>query len=159
MATKLAQGQPLDSVLLKRIASEVAEGLHALHQLEIIQRELTPTGILISNEGPAVLTDFELAKLLDGSPSVSSGWNDNPYRAPEVCEANLNAQADIYSWARIVTHCALGTLPVAAREAEELAKCKMPSAVRSLLIGCLEIRKSCRPLSMAEVLPVLKRWR
>ena len=159
LSTVLANKQPLNVPLLRRIAVEVAEGLSALHEVDIIRRELTPAGILIGDTLPILLTDFELAKLLDGSPSVSKDWHENTYRAPEVCEASINAQADIYSWARIVIHCAIGSLPAVGTEADALAKCKMPSSVRKLLIACAEIRKSLRPSAIAEVLPVVRRWK
>ena len=57
---------------LPRLLLEIARGLEALHNAGIVFRELAPSRVLISDkDGGAVLTDFELAKLLDGAPSVS----------------------------------------------------------------------------------------
>jgi len=54
---------------------DVASGLQALHNSGVVFRELAPTRVLSgAKDGRAVLTDFELAKLMDGSPSVSSEW-------------------------------------------------------------------------------------
>lgn len=49
-----------------------------------------------------VLTDFELAKLLDGSSSVSSEWPEDTYRAPEVDGGWATVQSDLYSLGQVV---------------------------------------------------------
>ena len=65
----------------RALLHEIALGLEVLHQEEIVFRELAPARVLIADKGNrAVLTDFELAKLLDGSPSVSSEWPEDPFR-------------------------------------------------------------------------------
>lgn len=109
--------------------------------------------------GQYVLTDFELAKLLDGSPSVSRDWLPNPYRAPEVCEAEINEQADIFSWGRVVIHAALGKLPACGTETEALSKRKLPAAIHTLLTSSVKTRKSMRPASITEVLSIVERWK
>ena len=78
------QGGPWPAAKLPRLMLDVAKGLDALHRAGIVFRELAPARVLVANDGRAVLTDFELAKLLDGSPSVSSEWPEDPFRAPEV---------------------------------------------------------------------------
>lgn len=156
----LRSEQPLAAGEVKRLAQETAAGLIALHKAGIIRRELSPDGILVSDaDGQTVLTDFELAKLLDGSPSVSRDWPANPYRAPEVCEAGINEQADVFSWGRVVIHAALGNLPACGAEAEALGRCKLPAGIRALLISCVKARKPQRPASMEDVLSVVDRWK
>jgi serine/threonine protein kinase len=52
---------------LPRLLYEVACGLDALHRAKVVFRELAPARVLMADkDGRAVLTDFELAKLLDG---------------------------------------------------------------------------------------------
>ena len=61
---------------------EIAGGLSALHRAQIVMRELAPSRVLLAkSDGRAVLTDFELAKLLAGGPTVSPGeeWPEDPY--------------------------------------------------------------------------------
>lgn len=156
----LASETPLAAEALRRLARETAAGLCALHRAGIIRRELSPDGILVADEGGQILlTDFELAKLLDGSPSVSRDWAANPYRAPEVGEAAIDEQADIFSWARVVIHASLGSLPKGGCETDALAKAKLPAGIRALLISCVKPRKSQRPATMAEVLATVERWK
>lgn len=156
----LTSQSPFATDELRRLARETATGLCALHRAGIIRRELSPDGILVADEsGQTLLTDFELAKLLDGSPSVSRDWPANPYRAPEVGEAIIDEQADIFSWGRVVIHAAIGNLPAVGTEADSLAKVKLPTGIRSLLISSVKPRKSQRPASMADVLTIVERWK
>lgn len=63
------QAGALQADAILKILKGIAEGLAVLHSHEIIRRELNPKSILITSEsGEAILTEFELAKLLDGSP-------------------------------------------------------------------------------------------
>ena len=55
-----------------------------------------------------VLTDFELAKLLDGNPTVAGRWPDDEYRAPEIGEEGIDERADLYSWGRILVRAIAG---------------------------------------------------
>ena len=70
-----------------RIAHEVAAGLAALHEAGVIRRELSPDSVILeAKSGRVVLTEFELAKLTDGRPTVSCSqhWPVDRYRSPEV---------------------------------------------------------------------------
>ena len=68
---------------LPRLAAELLRGLDGLHCAGVVFRELAPCRVLIAaDDGRAVLTDFELAKLMDNVPSVSGDWPTDPYRAP-----------------------------------------------------------------------------
>jgi len=88
---------PLEPLDLKKIMLGIGEGLQALHKAKIVRRELAPRFIILrATDGSPVLTDFELAKLLEGRPTVSpkGGWPDDPYRATEVSgEGTVGHQA------------------------------------------------------------------
>jgi serine/threonine protein kinase len=123
---------------------------------------LSPRFVLIRRgDNAAVLTDFELAKLLDGAPTVSpkKAWPDDPYRAVEVDgDAPIDARADIYSWGRILVHVVVGELPAKRQEADALGKAALPPAVRRLALSCVAPARSARPNSMDEVLAAIKKW-
>ncbi|OJA19894.1 hypothetical protein AZE42_07020 [Rhizopogon vesiculosus] len=53
------------------IAKDIAGGLKYLHEFPIIHGDLTPSNVLIDNEGNAVLTDFGLSVILGGFADVS----------------------------------------------------------------------------------------
>ena len=143
---------------ISRLATEIASGLRALHAANVVFRELAPKRVLIAREdGHAILTDFELAKLLDTGPTVSADWPEDAYRAPEVEGGKVSRKADLYSWAKVVVHTSCGRLPPAAEESAELARVGLPKGVFRLIDRCLSPGPSDRPKDMGEVLRSLRR--
>lgn len=136
---------------------QIAEALEALHLVGIIRRELTPQSILI-RDGNVVLTEFELAKLLDGSPSVASDdWPVDDYRAPEAESDDINRQADIYTWGRLAAHFLTGELPERTHEAQALQKLRLPKAITDLLTRCLAVSRRSRPADFAHIQDVVRK--
>jgi serine/threonine protein kinase len=152
LADVLANG-PLAAPDLFRVLREVAEGLQVLHDHDIIRRELAPRFVgLRDADGSVLLTDFELGKLLDGRPTVSASWPEDPYRAPEVGSPDLDARADVYSWGRMFVHAACGHLPAAGQEASALADARLPRGLKEVVLRSVALPRSDRPESMAKVL-------
>jgi len=114
--------------------------------------------ILAKSDGRAVLTDFELAKLLDTGPTVSANWPDDVYRAPEVDAGAADERSDLYSWARVLIHAATGQRPSNEEGKNMLINPGLPEAVWRLATRCLAKRPSARPASVRDVLPVLQEW-
>lgn len=159
LATRIEKKRWPESAL-PRLMREIAVGISHLHQHDVVLRELAPSRILIRTDGSAVLTDFELAKLLDGSPTVmpDQQWPEDEYRAPEVGPGKVLSCADIYSWGRILVHAATGKLPAPGADVDLLTKCSLPKAVWAIAKRCLEQLPSKRPQSINEVLKAIARW-
>ena len=144
---------------LPRLLLDVATGLQALHTAGVVFRELAPARVLISDQdGRAVLTDFELAKLLDGSPSVSSEWPEDPYRAPEVDGGSATVQADIYSFGKTAVAAAAGELVEHDAVPDIFNKVGIPKRLAKLLIDCTEPVPGTRPAELASLLKELTAW-
>jgi serine/threonine protein kinase len=144
---------------LRVVMTGIANGLAELHNSKIIRRELSPRSVLLrQRDDRPILTDMELAKLVEGKPTVSPDeWPEDPYRALEVGgDVPVDQRADIYSWGRIFVHAADGKL--GARGAEDISKVDIPEAVRNLVMQCVAITRSQRPANMNVLLKVLKRW-
>ena len=141
----------------------IADGLAALQQHGIVRRELSPTFVLLRSDVLVpVLTDFELAKLLDTDKTVSDKhhWKPDPYRAPEVTGGvDVDARADVYSWGRIAIHLVCGTLPAPGEESDTLSSAKLPRGIADLLLACVQLPRSERPDDMATVLRGIKGWK
>lgn len=153
-------GGPFARSTLPRIMREIAEGLRALHHAKVVRRELSPRNVLLGEPGQSVLlTDFELGKLFDESPTVSNSWPDDPYRAPEVGSQGVNELADLYSWGRILAHAACGVLPARNQEASALAGCDLPPPVKEIAKRCLALLRHKRPKNIEEVLLAIKDWK
>src|SRR5690606_9724674 len=94
---------------LHRMGAEILLRLRALHEAKVIFRELAPDKVWIASEdGHVVLTDFELCRLMDNSPSVSSRWKEGDFRAPEVSDNDAFPASDLFSWARVMRWCLKG---------------------------------------------------
>jgi serine/threonine protein kinase len=157
--------EPLAPGILPVVMRGIAEGLAVLHKHGYLRRELSPRFVILEDgtKNP-VLTDFELAKLLVGGPTVAdeSDWHHvaDPYRAPEVSARSptLGPQIDVYSWGRIAIHAAIGEMPAADSEAEVAAINSLPKMIRGLVSACVAIDRAKRPASMEEVLVGIRRW-
>ena len=161
LTERLADG-PLEGTSLKTVMTGIAAGLDALHRKQVIRRELSPRFVLLRKKDlTPVLTDFELAKLLDGVPTVSpvGGWPDDPYLAEEVASrGTVDGRADLYSWGRVFVHCLTGRLPEPGADADAVRNSTLPPAVRAVLVSCLALPKSDRPAAVADVLKALRKW-
>ena len=161
LAERLADG-PLEGTSLKTVMTGIAAGLDALHRAQVVRRELSPRFVVLRKKDfTPVLTDFELAKLLDGVPTVSpaGGWPDDPYLAEEVVSrGTVDGRADLYSWGRVFVHGLLGHLPEPGADQAAVRNSALPAAVKTVLAACLARPKSDRPASVADVLKALKKW-
>ncbi len=151
---------PLQEKVFPTAMKQIAEGLRALHGAAIIRRELAPWNILLrQGDSLVVLTDFEQSKLLDGSPTVSPTWVEDPYRAPETSTTTrLDGRADLFSWGRVFTHAATGWLPELGQEKEALERLQLPAAVRTMVLRCVVLPFDERPKSIETVLAALRDW-
>lgn len=161
LAERLAEG-PLEGASLKTVMTGLAAGLGALHAAGVVRRELSPRFVLLRKKDLSpVLTDFELAKLLDGVPTVSpaGGWPDDPYLAEEVKgRGTVGVRADLYSWGRVFVHALTGRLPDLGTDVAAVRDSALPAAVRATVAACLAVPPSDRPVSAADVLKAIRKW-
>lgn len=144
---------------LPRLLLAIAQGLDALHKAGIVFRELAPARVLISDkDGRAVLTDFELAKLLDGSPSVSGDWPEDPFRAPEVDGGATTVRADLYSFALVAGAALVGPDFDPGQIVDVLGAAGMPRRLQRLMVDCSEPVPDRRPPDSSALLKELARW-
>lgn len=141
------------------ILVQVAAGLRALHDADVVMRELAPSHVLLNDDlSRAVVTDFELAKLLTDARSVSGSWKDDPFRAPEIIGTEATVGADLYSFARLAAFVFNGRKFRELPTESYFAEVTMPTRLRSLLMKCLDDDKRGRPKSIAPVIEEMTKW-
>ena len=99
------------------IGASVAAGLDAAHRAGFVHRDVKPGNILITEDGRVLLTDFGIAKGLDGntgddltSDNVMMGTAK--YLSPEQVRGHrLDGRADLYSLALVLYECLAGRVP------------------------------------------------
>ena len=138
---------------------QIAAALQALHRKFIIRRCLSPENILIrKGDGVVFLTDLELSKVHDGSPTVKDHVQENPYQALEVSTGDdLDVTADLYSWGRIFVHAGCGTLPSRNNEKPIVARIACSDEIKRVVERCVAMVHTDRPKSMDDVLAVFQR--
>lgn len=155
LAEKLdSNGFPHEHVHM--VMTQIARGIETLHSERIVLRELHPESILLCEpEKRCLLTDLELAKLLEVETTVSSRWTQNPYRAPEVSGGVSKPQADLYSLGRLLVRLITGTLPDYPHDVGALETVLTTGPLLDLAQNCLSPNWKKRPVSVNELLSLL----
>jgi len=80
----LRSAQRFDEARAKFYSIQVAAAIGHLHDKKIIYRDLKPENILMDENGYICLTDFGLAKVLEGNAQAFSFCGTPDYLAPEI---------------------------------------------------------------------------
>jgi serine/threonine protein kinase len=113
---KLRRDGVLDTAAAVRICADVAAGLEALWAAGMVHRDVKPANILLDGSGQAYITDFGLAKNIQGTLLTRAGQalGSMDYMAPEQIRGeDVSAAADIYGLGCVMHECMCGQPPFA----------------------------------------------
>jgi len=104
-----------------QILLPISRGLAYAHQHGVIHRDVKPANVLMKEENIPVLTDFGIAKLLEGADghtltASGVGIGTPEYMAPEqgIGASTIDARADIYSLGIVLYEMVTGRKPYTA---------------------------------------------
>jgi serine/threonine-protein kinase len=177
LARKL-QGKPLAEREAAKLVRTLARAVHAAHDQGVVHRDLKPANVLFATDGTVKITDFGLAKVLDGenSDTRSDAILGTPsYMAPEQARGDIravSAAADVYALGAILYETLTGRPPFRAEtryqtlEQVRTAEPEAPSQLRPGLSRdleaicriCLEKEPARRYESAEALADDLDRW-
>ena len=122
LAQKMA-GTPLPAHQAAALVTQVAEAIHVAHQKGIVHRDLKPGNILLTADGTPKVTDFGLARRVQGNGGLTlsgAAVGTPSYMAPEQVQGPKNAlgpATDVYALGAILYEMLTGRPPFRAATA------------------------------------------
>ena len=169
----LRRGEALAVEEVINFGIQLSEALSAIHEKELVHRDIKPTNVLISPKGKLKLTDFGLVGdnskftwSIDGQPMGTP-----QYIAPEVaCGERATKESDIYQLGLLLYEMVTGDAPYSGSQMDDLLHnvvfskvesprqqgLDIPIKFDSLIMRCLAKEPKDRFQSAKEVAQVLR---
>lgn len=154
----------LDPARVSEWGAQVAAALQAAHRHDVIHRDVKPENVLIDAQtGEAKLTDFGIARLVDGAQRSTMLLGTPLYMAPEIAEGRQpTPAADLYSLGVMLYEMCCGVSPFAGRGSamatlrahatEEPGRPGgVPDALWAVILGLLAKDPAARPARAGDV--------
>jgi serine/threonine protein kinase/WD40 repeat protein/Tfp pilus assembly protein PilF len=179
LGERLQQRKVLPPKEAVEIAVQVASGLAAAHAQAVVHRDIKPSNIMLEKgSGRAKLTDFGLARALDGTDRISSSGamvGTPSYMSPEQIESphRVDARSDVFGLGVVLYEMLTGERPFRGTThavvlqqivyEEPIAPRKLSKAVGpdldTITLKCLAKEPTRRYQTAKELGDDLRRWR
>ena len=176
--SEVSGGQPLDPARAATYVKAIAEAVQYAHSRGILHRDLKPPNVLIDLDDRPRVTDFGLAKQMDGPSemTVAGQMLGSPnYSAPEQAagrQDEVGVASDVYSLGALLYHLLTGRPPFLASTMQEtlrlvhetdpisphLLNPNVPRDLDTICCKCLEKDPAKRYASAFDVASELKRF-
>ena len=172
------QGEPISGPVTRdeavRLASQIADALHAAHERGILHRDLKPANVMVVRQGGrlhAKLLDFGIAQLTSADPSatrtLAGDVTGTPaYMSPEQAAAKpLDARSDVFSFGAVLHELLTGTRAFTGDSTAQILSAVLrddpsplaaPPALQEIVKRCLAKDPHRRFQTMADVSQALR---
>src|SRR3954468_17916324 len=161
LAALIAQRAPLPIDEAVSIATQVLDGLSAVHADGVIHRDVKPANVLVDRNGNVRLTDFGIAKRLDEIEQslTSSGMvvGTPTYLAPEqAVGGRLSMATDIYLVGVVLYEMLTGTRPTGPDVDPSRVRPDVPPHVAAAVVRATDVEPRRRFGSAEEMIAALR---
>ncbi|MFK0281774.1 serine/threonine-protein kinase [Streptomyces sp. NPDC090499] len=114
LTAAVTDGGPLPAHTVRALGAGLAEALTAVHELGLVHRDVKPSNVLLTLDGP-LLIDFGIARATDGTASLTSSGvsiGSPGYMSPEqILGKGATGAADVFSLGAVLAYAANGAPP------------------------------------------------
>ncbi|MFD3732765.1 protein kinase [Streptomyces sp. NPDC058632] len=114
LTAAVTHGDPLPAHTVRVLGAGLAEALTAVHELGLVHRDVKPSNVLLTLDGP-LLIDFGITRALDGTVSLTStgvSIGSPGYMSPEqILGKGATGAADVFSLGAVLAYAATGKPP------------------------------------------------
>lgn len=112
------------------IAIQVAQGIAAAHEQNIIHRDIKPQNMMISRDGKVKVADFGIARGVSAQTLTSEAMGSVHYISPEQARGGYSdARSDIYSLGITLYEMVTGRLPFTGENTVSIALAHLEDAI------------------------------
>ncbi|EHN71854.1 serine/threonine protein kinase, partial [Streptomyces coelicoflavus ZG0656] len=114
LTAAVADGGPLPAHSVRALGAGLAEALAAVHDLGLVHRDVKPSNVLLTLDGP-LLIDFGIARATEGTASLTStgvSIGSPGYMSPEqILGKGVTGAADVFSLGAVLAYATTGQPP------------------------------------------------
>ncbi|WP_129311842.1 serine/threonine-protein kinase [Streptomyces sp. L2] len=114
LTAAVTDGGPLPDHTVRVLGAGLAEALAAVHELGLVHRDVKPSNVLLTVDGP-LLIDFGIARATDGTASLTStgvSIGSPGYMSPEqILGKGVTGAADVFSLGAVLAYAVTGASP------------------------------------------------